>query len=69
MMEVRNSQFAAFIDQFTSNTYICLVMSSDPNVSAKIVDINLRNSRVVFEELEKKSNNPQQYQQQHPAIE
>lgn len=30
-MEVRNSNFAAFIDVFTSNTYVMVVMS-DPNI-------------------------------------
>lgn len=32
-MEVRNSNFTAFIDIFTSNTYIMVVMS-DPRISA-----------------------------------
>ena len=30
-MEVRNSNFAAFIDIFTSNTYVMVVMS-DPSI-------------------------------------
>ena len=30
-MEVRNSQFAAFIDVFTSNTYVMVIMS-DPTI-------------------------------------
>ncbi len=51
-MEVRNSQFAAFIDQFTPNTYVCIVMSN-PDISSKIIEINIKNSRKVFEELEK----------------
>ena len=30
-MEVRNSNFAAFIDVFTSNTYVMVIMS-DPSI-------------------------------------
>ena len=30
-MEVRNSSFAAFIDVFTSNTYVMVIMS-DPSI-------------------------------------
>lgn len=30
-MEVRNSNFAAFIDVFTSNTYVMVIMS-DPGI-------------------------------------
>lgn len=30
-MEVRNSTFAAFIDMFTSNTYVMVIMS-DPQI-------------------------------------
>ena len=30
-MEVRNSQFAAFIDVFTPNTYVMVIMS-DPTI-------------------------------------
>lgn len=30
-MEVRNSNFAAFIDAFTSNTYVMVIMS-DPAI-------------------------------------
>ena len=30
-MEVRNSQFAAYIDIFTSNTYVMVIMS-DPTI-------------------------------------
>ncbi len=34
-MEVRNANFAAFIDSFTSNTYIMVVMS-DPSISTLV---------------------------------
>ncbi len=52
MMEVRNSRFAAFVDAFTANTYVCVVMSN-PDISSKIMEINIGNSRKVFDELEK----------------
>lgn len=51
-MEVRNSQFAAFINTFTSNTYIMVIMSSDPMMPSEAALINIRNARKYFEELE-----------------
>lgn len=50
-MEVRNSQFAAFINTFTSNTYIMVIMS-DPKMPSEAALINIRNARKYFEELE-----------------
>uniref|UniRef100_A0A182W036 GTP-binding protein n=1 Tax=Anopheles minimus TaxID=112268 RepID=A0A182W036_9DIPT len=50
-MEVRNSVFAAFIDTFTSNTYVMVVMS-DPSIPSEATLINIRNARKYFEELE-----------------
>lgn len=50
-IEVRNSAFAAFIDTFTSNTYIMVVMS-DPTIPAEATRVNIRNARKYFEELE-----------------
>lgn len=50
-MEVRNSQFAAFINTFTSNTYIMVIMS-DPTMPSEAALINIRNARKYFEELE-----------------
>lgn len=41
-MEVRNSQFALFIDVFTPNTYIMVVMS-DPTIR-KFIKLFLLNS-------------------------
>ncbi len=58
MMEIRNSRFAAFIDMFTPNTYICIVMSNT-DISSKIMEINIKNSRRVFEELEKSTGEKQ----------
>ncbi|XP_053601884.1 ras-related GTP-binding protein A [Plodia interpunctella] len=53
-MEVRNSVFAAFIDGFTSNTYVMVEMS-DPKIPSEATLINIRNARKHFEKLEKVS--------------
>lgn len=50
-MEVRNSQFAAFIDEFTANTYVMVVIS-DPSISSAATLLNIRNARKYFEKLE-----------------
>lgn len=51
-MEVRNATFAAFIDMFTSNTYVMVVMS-DPTILSAATMINIRNARKHFEKLER----------------
>lgn len=53
-MEVRNSNFAAFIDVFTPNTYI-MVISSDSQIPSEAVIINVRNAKKHFEKLERDS--------------
>ena len=55
-MEVRNSIFAAFIDTFTSNTYVMVIMS-DPSIPSEATLVNIRNARKYFEELENPNNN------------
>jgi len=50
-IQIRNSNFAAFIDSFTNNTYIMLVLS-DGNVSSAATIMNLRNARKHFEKLD-----------------
>ncbi|KAL5274321.1 RRAGB family protein [Megaselia abdita] len=50
-MEVRNSAFAAYIDTFTSNTYVMVVMS-DPSLPPEAALVNIRNARKYFEQLE-----------------
>lgn len=50
-MEVRNSSFAAYIDAFTSNTYVMVVMS-DTDIPPATTMINIRNARKYFEQLE-----------------
>ncbi|XP_028404561.1 ras-related GTP-binding protein A-like [Dendronephthya gigantea] len=52
-MEVRNSGFAAFIDVFTANTYVMVIMS-DSTISSAATLINIHNARRHFEKLEKK---------------
>ena len=51
-MEVRNSSFAAFIDMFTSNTYVMVIMS-DPTIPSAATLINIQNARKHFEKLER----------------
>jgi Ras-related GTP-binding protein A/B len=50
-MEVKNSNFAAFIDGFTPNTYVMVIMS-DPSIPSAATLINIKNSRKHFEKLE-----------------
>jgi len=55
-MEVRNSNFAAFVDSFTPNTYVMVIMS-DPSIPSAATLINIRNASKHFEKLEKVSQN------------
>lgn len=50
-MEVRNANFAAFIDIFTTNTYV-MVITSDPTLPAAATLVNIQNARKHFEKLE-----------------
>jgi Ras-related GTP-binding protein A/B len=47
-MEVRNSRFAAYIDAFTANTYI-MVIVSNPAVHTAATILNIQNAREHFE--------------------
>lgn len=47
-MEVSNSRFTAFIDAFTANTYI-MVIVSNPNVHTATTLMNIKNARRHFE--------------------
>ncbi len=47
-MEVRNSRFSAFIDAFTANTYI-MVIVSNPDVHTAATLLNIQNARTHFE--------------------
>jgi len=53
-IEVRNSNFACFIDAFTPNTYIMVVLS-DGTISSAATQININNAKKHFEKLEVKS--------------
>lgn len=50
-VEVRNSNFAAFIDVFTSNTYV-MVITSDSSITSAATLTNIQNARSHFEHLE-----------------
>jgi len=50
-MEVKNSNFAAFIDIFTPNTYV-MVITSDATIPSAATLINIKNARKHFEKLE-----------------
>jgi len=47
-MEVRNKNFAAFIDSFTANTYIMVVLT-DPTIQSATTMLNIRAARTHFE--------------------
>jgi len=47
-MEVRNSRFSAFIDAFTANTYIMVIVSK-PHVHTAATLLNIQNARPHFE--------------------
>ncbi|XP_015364423.1 PREDICTED: ras-related GTP-binding protein A [Diuraphis noxia] len=59
-MEVRNSNFAAFIDLFTTNTYIMVIMS-DPHIPSAATLLNIKNARKHFEKLERSSQSQQNH--------
>jgi Ras-related GTP-binding protein A/B len=47
-MEVGNSSFKAFIDLFTSNTYIMAILS-DPRIHTATLQVNIKAGRQGFE--------------------
>jgi Ras-related GTP-binding protein A/B len=47
-MEVRNSQFTGFIDLFTSNTYMMVIMMN-PEVSTSLTHLNIAAARKHFD--------------------
>ncbi|KAH9514738.1 hypothetical protein Btru_023466 [Bulinus truncatus] len=50
-MEVRNSAFAAFIEMFTPNMVVMVVMS-DTSIPSAATQLNIKNARKHFEKLE-----------------
>lgn len=47
-LHVRNARFSAFIDGFTTNTYVMLIMS-DPTIQPSAVQLNINVARKHFE--------------------
>jgi len=54
-MEVRNTSFSSFIDEFTSNTYIMVIMS-DPTIQSAATLINIQVARSHFEKFIQQNN-------------
>jgi len=59
-MEVRNSNFSAFIDVFTTNTYIMVIMS-DPSIQSAATLINIGLARNHFEKFVQSNNESSLY--------
>ncbi|ESO95842.1 hypothetical protein LOTGIDRAFT_227198 [Lottia gigantea] len=51
-MEVRNSAFTAFVDVFTSNTFVMVIMS-DKTIPSAATLLNIKNAKKYFENLDK----------------
>eukprot|EP00744_Colponema_vietnamica_P002628 GILI01004092.1.p1 GENE.GILI01004092.1~~GILI01004092.1.p1 ORF type:complete len:311 (-),score=68.49 GILI01004092.1:109-1041(-) len=56
-MMVRNSSFTAFIDFFTTNTYVMVIMS-DPNIQHAATVANIKLGREHFEQVVAQINSP-----------
>ena len=48
-MEVKNSAFVAYIDIFTGNTYIMIIMSNNTNIPTALTQLNVAAARKHFE--------------------
>eukprot|EP01132_Coremiostelium_polycephalum_P001960 gene1960-2405_t len=59
-MEVRNSKFTAFIDAFTSNTYIMVIMS-DPTIESSATLLNIQVAKSHFEKFIQQNANQGSY--------
>ena len=57
-MEVRNSNFSAFFEVLTANTYI-MVIVPDSKIPSEAILLNVKNARTHFEELERPNQSPQ----------
>ncbi|KAF2364452.1 Gtr1/RagA G protein [Trinorchestia longiramus] len=51
-MEIKNSNFVAYIEVFTANTYVMVIMS-DTSIPSAATLLNIRNARKHFEQLER----------------
>jgi Ras-related GTP-binding protein A/B len=48
-MEVKNSAFTSYIDVFTGNTYIMIIMSNNTNIPTSLTQLNIAAARKHFE--------------------
>lgn len=55
-MVVKNQKFSAYVEGFTSSTYIMIVVS-DPTVEQEAISMNIKATRDCFEALVKSSYN------------
>jgi Ras-related GTP-binding protein A/B len=55
-MVVKNQKFSAYVEGFTSSTYIMIVVS-DPNVEQEAISMNIKATKDHFESLVKSSYN------------
>lgn len=53
-MIVKNQKFTAFIDEFTSSTYI-MVIVSDPDIEQEAIALNIKATKDYFESIVYKS--------------
>ena len=53
-MVVKNQKFSAFVENFTSSTYIMIVVS-DPKIEQEAITMNIKLTRDYFEDLIKSS--------------
>ena len=49
-MTVRNERFTSFIDEFTSSTYIMVIVSG-PDIEEKLITVNIKAARDYFENI------------------
>ena len=49
-MVVKNQKFTAFIDEFTSSTYI-MVIVSDPDIEQEAIAMNIKATKDYFESI------------------
>jgi len=49
-MVVKNQKFTAFIDEFTSSTYI-MVIVSDPDIMQEAIALNIKATKDYFESI------------------
>jgi len=58
-MEVRNANFSAFIDLFTQNTYVMVIMS-DPSIESSATLVNIKIARKHFEKYLQQTDQPEE---------